>query len=139
MTDLNTGLTQQEVAAQLHKFGFNEFEERRALSVVGNVLKILGDPMGLMLFSLSVIYWVLGQHHDAIVLLIAYFPIVGVDVILELRSQKALRSLKRTLKAKCKVIRDGKNISILTRNLVPGVRLRVEILKRNVSHSFFIN
>jgi len=126
VTDLKMGLKQQEVEAQVQKFGFNEFEERRALAIIGNLLKILGDPMGLMLVTLSVIYWVLGEHQDATILLIAYIPIVGVDVLLELRSQKALRSLKRTLKAMCKVVRDGKNVSIPVRNLVPGDLLLLE-------------
>lgn len=126
MTNPKVGLTQQEVKARLQQYGFNEFEERRALSLLGNLLKLVSDPMGLMLLILSAIYWFLGEHHDAIILLIAYIPIIGVDVLLELRSQKALRSLKRTLKATCQVFRDGKTCFIPTRDLVPGDLLLLE-------------
>jgi Ca2+-transporting ATPase len=126
MTNLKVGLTQQEVEARILKFGFNEFEERSALSILGNLLKIFGDPMGLMLLVLSVIYWTLGEPHDAIILLIAYIPIVAVDVLLELRSQTALRSLKRTLKTSCQVLRDGNTSTIPTRDLVPGDLLLLE-------------
>jgi Ca2+-transporting ATPase len=82
--------------------------------------------MGVMLLLLSLVYWILGKHTDAIILLVAYVPIIGVDVLLELRSQKALRSLKSTLKSTCHVLRDGKNKVIPTRELVPGDLLILE-------------
>jgi Ca2+-transporting ATPase len=126
VTDLTTGLTQREVEVQVQKYGFNEFEEQRVSTFIRNLLKILGDPMGLMLLALSLIYWILKEHNNAIILMIAYIPIVGVDVLLELRSQTALRSLKRTLKTTCQVLRGGKTISIPTRNLVPGALLLLE-------------
>ncbi len=126
MTNLATGLTKQEVEIQLQKYGFNEFEDRRASRFIKNLFKIVGDPMGLMLLALSLIYWLLGEHNDAIILMIAYVPIIGVDVILELRSQTALRSLKKTLKMSCQVLREGKTSLIPTRNLVPGDLLVLE-------------
>lgn len=126
MTDLKMGLTQAEVNLRIHQFGFNEFEEKNFAEALKNALKILVDPMGLMLLVLSVVYWVLGEHQDAIILLIAYIPIVSVDVLLELRSQKALRALKKTLKSTCHVIRDGKTVSIPIRNIVPEDLLLLE-------------
>ncbi len=126
MTNLKVGLAQQDVQSRLQQYGYNEFEGHRTLSLLSTMLKLLGDPMGLMLLILSIVYGALGEHHDAIILLIAYIPIVGVDVLLELRSQKALRSLKRTLKATCQVLRDGKTCCIPTRDLVPGDLLLLE-------------
>jgi Ca2+-transporting ATPase len=126
MTDLKTGLTTLEVNKQMKKFGYNEFEDRKISVLVANLIKFVGDPMGLMLLILSTIYWTIGDHKAAGILLLAYFPIVGVDVLLEMRSQKALNSLKRTLKANCHVLRDATTISIPTRNLVPGDLLILE-------------
>jgi Ca2+-transporting ATPase len=122
----HTGLNSEEVKIRLQKYGFNEVDEDRLTTTLENLLKILSDPMGLMLLFLSVVYWVLGKHTDTIILLIAYVPIVGVDVLLELRSQKALRSLKSTLKSTCHVLRDGKNKIISTKELVPGDLLLLE-------------
>jgi Ca2+-transporting ATPase len=82
--------------------------------------------MGLMLLALSVVYWTLDKHSDAIILLIAYIPVVSIDVLLELRSQKALRALKRSVRSTCHVIRDGIVVVIQTRELVPGDLLVLE-------------
>lgn len=120
------GLTQAEVEARILKFGYNEFEGRNLTAAFKDVLKILGDPMGLMLLVLSIVYWTLGERRDAIILLIAYIPIVSVDVLLELRSQKALRSLKKTLKSTCHVLREGKITPIPIRNIVPDDLLLLE-------------
>ena len=120
------GLTQAEVESRLRKFGQNQIEENRLASSARNAIKILSDPMGLMLLSLSVLYWYLGKKNDAIILLIAYIPIVAVDVLLELRSQKALRALKSSIKSTCNVIREGRTQAIHTRHLVPGDLLVLE-------------
>lgn len=125
MTNL-AGLSTAEAESQRKKFGFNEIEEKRLSGALENLFKILIDPMGLMLLILSLIYWTFDKHTDAIILLIAYVPIVGVDVLLELKSQKALRSLKQSIKSTCHVIRDGKTIVLRTRELVPGDLLILE-------------
>lgn len=121
-----TGLTSTEALSRIKEFGFNEIEEKRLSTALENLFKILSDPMGFMLLVLSAIYWTLGENKDAVILLIAYVPIVAVDVVLELRSRKALRSLKQSIKSTCHVIRDGKTASIPTRELVPGDLLILE-------------
>jgi Ca2+-transporting ATPase len=126
MTNLKSGLTSLEVENQIKNFGYNEFEDKKISVLFSNFIKIFVDPMGMMLLVLSIIYWILGEHNDSIILLLAYIPIVGVDVLLELRSQKALNSLKRTLKSTCHVVRDSLTIAIATRNLVPGDLLILE-------------
>lgn len=126
MTNITTGLTNIEVSKQIQNFGYNEFEENKISDFLTNIMKILIDPMGMMLLGLSIIYWILGERNDAIIVLVAYIPIVGVDVLLELRSQKSLNSLKRTLKSSCHVLRESKIISIHTRDLVPGDLLILE-------------
>lgn len=120
------GLTSAEAKSRLARYGHNELEERRLATAFENIFKILMDPMGLMLLILSAVYWTLDKHGDAIILLIAYIPIVGIDVLLEIRSQKALQSLKKSLKKTCQVIRDGKTSSIPVRDLVPGDLLILE-------------
>lgn len=121
-----TGLSSVEAQRRIKKFGFNEIEEKRLATALQNIAKILLDPMGLMLLVLTVVYWFLGKNTDAVILAIAYVPIVGVDVVLELRSQKALRSLKQSIKSTCHVIRDGTTKSVPTRELVPGDLLILE-------------
>lgn len=115
-----TGLTSDEAKQRLKQFGPNELEENRFGHWFENIRKILFDPMGLMLLILSATYFALGHTSDAIVLLIAYIPIIGMDVLLELKSQSALRALRQTIQKNCHVIRDGNTKLVLVRHLVPG-------------------
>lgn len=126
--DISTtsGLTDQEAKLRLQRFGTNELGERNLASFFENAWKIFTDPMGLMLLLLSGVYWLMGKQSDTLILLAAYVPIVGVDVLLELRSQKALRMLRKTIKANCLVLRSGKMKSIPVRELVPGDWLILE-------------
>ena len=126
MLAIKAGLSQVEAGAALQIYGYNEFESQKIKTAFANILKVILDPMGLMLLILSAVYWFLGERSDAIILMIAYIPIVGVDVFLDLRSQTALRALSRTLKSTCTVVRDGKMSSIPIRNLVPGDALVLE-------------
>lgn len=121
-----SGLTDQEAKLRLQQFGYNELGEKRFSSFLENAWKIFTDPMGLMLLLLSGVYWFLGKTNDAFILLAAYVPIVGVDVMLELRSQKALRTLRKSIKATCLVMRSGKTKSIPVREIVPGDWLILE-------------
>ncbi len=119
MKNLRKGLSQSEVDFQLQAFGYNEFEKKSFFSFFESFVKILRDPMGLMLLVLGSVYWTLGERHDALILLLAYIPTIGVDVLLELRSQKALRLLNKKLKTFCHVIRESKIIALPVRYLVP--------------------
>lgn len=114
------GLTSKEVIIQREKFGANQIVDSQLESRFQELKKILLDPMGLMLLSLSGLYAVLGDTTDAIILLIAYIPVTAVDVILEMRAQRALSELKKSLKNTCKVIRDGKISEIISTDIVIG-------------------
>ncbi len=120
------GLTSAEAKIRLLKYGANTFEEQKLFTALKNIAKIVTDPMGIMLLALAVIYWFMGNLRDSTLLFIFYIPIVAVDVILEMRSQKALGMLKKTLKSKCHVIRDGETTVIPSHQLVPGDLLLLE-------------
>ncbi|PWU19694.1 MAG: hypothetical protein C5B49_05350 [Bdellovibrio sp.] len=121
-----SGLSAAEVEARLKQFGFNEIAEDKWASSLAQAMQILSDPMGLMMLILSIVYWVLGETSDSLILLVAYVPIIGVDVLLELRSQKALRALKKSISSRCYVIRAQETVIIPTRELVPGDLLILE-------------
>ncbi|HYL60314.1 MAG TPA: HAD-IC family P-type ATPase, partial [Candidatus Acidoferrales bacterium] len=78
------------------------------------------DPMALMLAGAAAVYFALGEKTDAIVLLVALVPVLGVDVTLEARSRTALRKLAAAVAPRVHVIRDGVENEIATRDLVVG-------------------
>jgi Ca2+-transporting ATPase len=114
------GLSQHE-AEELHlRFGPNEMVRGDWRSHFLELQRILLDPMGLMLLGLAALYRIMGELTDSAMLLAAYFPIIAVDVVLELRASRALRVLSGSLQSHAKVLRDGKVMSVPIRKIVPG-------------------
>lgn len=116
----NFGLSSSEADRLYREIGPNEILASHYTSTFLMIKEIFLDPMGLMLLLLSVIYWLLGDRSDSLVLLVAYVPITAVDVILEIRAQSALRALRSTLSFTAKVIRSGEIQEINIKKLVPG-------------------
>lgn len=113
------GLTQAEVEVRQKQYGLNAIVHSGFRTRIPELKKVLLDPMGLMLLALSGLYAAVGQRTDAWILLGAYFPILAVDVVLEIRAHRALRALRGTLQARAKVIRDGRVAEIPVQFIVP--------------------
>lgn len=114
------GLSTEEAKQRLQSFGPNEILGSTLGTRWSEIKKVLADPMGLMLLGLALLYAIIGSTVDATILLIAYIPVTAVDVLLEIRAQRALKALQQTLKSTAKLLRDGKVREIPTREIVPG-------------------
>ena len=65
-------------------------------------------------------YLLMGERLEGSVLLAALIPVLGIDVILEIRSQTALKKLATNVEAKARVIRDAQEQEVPGEMLVPG-------------------
>lgn len=119
-TSTASGLTTKEAQEKLLQFGKNEIASANNVKFAQQFLKILSDPMGLMLLGLSILYFLTGNTADGAIILAAYVPVTAVDVFLELRSEKALSALRSSLQTTAKVIRDGILQDTPTTEIVPG-------------------
>ncbi|NDD91727.1 cation-transporting P-type ATPase, partial [bacterium] len=114
------GLTSQEAERRHLAFGANEIVPRRLESRLLELRKALLDPLGLMLLGLALLYYSLGNRSDSFILLLAYIPVVGVDVLLDIKAQRVLKALQSTLQRNARVIRDGVPRLISIRKIVAG-------------------
>jgi Ca2+-transporting ATPase len=76
--------------------------------------------MAVMLAIAAAIYFALGETRDAVVLVIALVPVLGVDVLLEARSRSALAKLAQAAAPLAEVVRDAHVRSIPLEDVVPG-------------------
>jgi Ca2+-transporting ATPase len=83
-------------------------------------LRLLLDPMAVMLLIASVIYFLLGETRDAVVLALALIPVLGIDVALEARSRSALDRLARAAAPFADVVRQHQIRSVPFEEVVPG-------------------
>lgn len=114
------GLPSVEAMRRLTQVGPNRWVQPDRLARVKEVLGLLFDPMAIMLVAAAIVYYLLGETRDAVVLAIALIPVLGVDVVLEARSRAALDKLARAVAPIAEVVRDGHMTSVPLEQVVPG-------------------
>ena len=118
-TDLH-GLTTGEAAARLAAEGPNELPRvgRRRLPRI--LRDVLTEPMFALLLGSGVIYLLLGDALEALLLLLFASLSVGIAVMQEARSERMLDALRDLTSPRALVIRDGERRRIAGREVVRG-------------------
>ena len=114
------GLTTLEAKKLQEKFGKNELVVQKKESFVLKILKVIGEPMFLLLIVAAVIYFILGEPKDGAIMLIFVVGIISIEVIQEWKTDKTLNALKDLSAPHVKVLRDGSEKIINSYDLVPG-------------------
>lgn len=114
------GLTDEEVTTARIKFGKNELLDKKADSLIISIIHILKEPMVLILFAASTIYFITGNIEDGIFLSSAIVLVAVISLFQETRSQNALEKLKLFTQPKCKVIRNGQELLVNSVDVVVG-------------------
>ncbi|HET9096027.1 MAG TPA: cation-transporting P-type ATPase [Candidatus Baltobacteraceae bacterium] len=118
---LAQGLSREEAQARLQSAGPNVLVPgASSTSALTWVLRLAGDPMVLLLAIAGGTYAALGDRFDAIIVGIALLPIFLVTSLLEYRSDRALERLNALAPPRASVIRDGAELKIPAREVVPG-------------------
>jgi len=114
------GLSQAEAQRRLTEFGPNALPggERKPLHRI--VLKVLAEPMFLMLLVAGALYLALGDHAEAAFLLGSIFVVIGITLFQERRTQRALEALRDLSAPRALVIRGRQKLRVPGREVVPG-------------------
>jgi len=113
-----TGLTEEEATKRLEEEGHNELPSQKKQSFLGILLNILMEPMLLLLLGSGLIYLLLGEPDDALMLLFFVFVVVGITFYQERKSERALDALKNLSSPRALVIRNAKQRRIPGREVV---------------------
>ena len=114
------GLTDAEARLRLRTEGFNDLpraDHRTIWRIVGEVLR---EPMFAMLLGAGVIYLILGDRTEALVLLAFATGSVLITVVQETRSERVLEALRDMTSPRALVIRGGVRKRIPGREVVRG-------------------
>ncbi|MCX7174048.1 MAG: cation-translocating P-type ATPase [Proteobacteria bacterium] len=114
------GLSAAEVAARQASEGYNELDSGQGRSFVKIALEVVREPMFLLLLGAGSIYLLMGDVHEALILLGFVFVIMGVTVLQEHRTERALDALRDLTSPRALVIRDGSPTRIPGREVVRG-------------------
>lgn len=121
-----SGLTDHQVSVSREKFGQNQLAFKKESSILGNILRIMKEPMMILLFLASAIYFISGKNGDGIFLTLAIIFQTSISLFQYSRSKNALEKLKKFSQPNCKVIRNSEMIEIKSEELVIGDSLMVE-------------
>lgn len=114
------GLTTAEAKRLQEQYGKNELTQQNKKSFFKEALHIICEPMFLLLIIAAVIYFILGDPKDGLIMLIFVVGIISIDIIQEWKTDKTLNVLKDLSAPHITVIRDGAEQTIASVDLVPG-------------------
>lgn len=114
------GLTSQQAKQLQKRYGKNELAVEKKESVFFKIVHVISEPMFLLLFIASVIYFVLGEPRDGAIMLIFVIGIISIEAIQEWKTDKTLQALKNLSAPQVQVLRDGQIQIINSSELVPG-------------------
>ena len=87
------GLNDKEVITNRNKYGINELEVVKKKRIINKIIDIFKEPMLLLLIMSTLIYFVLGEISDGILMLVFVLVICGIEFIQEEKTSKALEIL----------------------------------------------
>jgi len=119
-TDINHGLTQEEAEQRKEKFGPNKLPEEKPISRWKILMEQFQSPLIYILVIAGTITLFLKEWTDTIVIFASVFLNTIVGYIQEYKASNALRELKKVLRTKTNVLREGNLKEIYQENLVPG-------------------
>jgi len=114
------GLTSAEVASRRVRYGPNSLEARRRLSVPLEFLGRFRNPLVLILLVAAGISALTGDLTSFIIICTIVVTSALLDTVQEYRANGAAESLKVSVALKEQVLRDGREVTVLGQDLVPG-------------------
>jgi len=120
------GLSDNEVVKAREKYGKNQLNYKKGNTFIETVIRIVKDPMLILLLIAASIYFISGKIGDGIFLSFAIVFQTSISLYQYSRSKNALEKLKDLSQPNCKVIRNGKVTEIKNEELVVGDSLMVE-------------
>lgn len=116
--DTLSGLSDAEAAQRLREDGYNELPSSKGRHVLATAWDVVREPMFVMLFACGTIYMLLGDVHEALMLLGFVFVVAGITLYQERKAERALEALRDLSSPRALVIRDGKRSRIPGREVV---------------------
>jgi len=134
------GLTSQEAQERLKKYGYNELVAKKRKSALSMFLGEFKDIFILLLIAATIFSAIIGYYDvvtgaaEGFMEAMADSIIIGAIVILvaitgfvqEYRAEKAIEAMKKLTAPKARVIRDGEEVIIPAKEIVPGDILALE-------------
>jgi len=117
---METGLTKKEILQQLEEHGHNVLPKAKPKSLIALFLHQFKSPLIYVLLAASIVSLALKEVGDAAFIFAVLVLNAIIGTIQEYSAQNSAAALQNMVPQFANVIRDGKNVSINTEDIVPG-------------------
>ncbi|HEU4434339.1 MAG TPA: HAD-IC family P-type ATPase, partial [Pyrinomonadaceae bacterium] len=114
------GLTSDEAAKRLEKFGPNELQARAHISAWSILFEQFKNVLIVILLLATTLSAFLGHGVEAIAITVIVLFAVILGFIQEFRAERAIEALREMAAPNATVVRDGREERVPARDLVPG-------------------
>ena len=113
-----SGLSSAEAAARLKADGYNELPAPDHRGLLRILFEVVRQPMFALLLVGGVVYLLLGDRMEAILILLFATLSVSITIVQESRSERVLETLRNLASPRALVLRDGVRCHIAGRDVV---------------------
>ena len=125
-TDINKGLNTEEAKERLKKYGYNEIPEYKE-PLWHRIFRRFWGPIPWMIEVAAILSAIVRHWEDFTIIMIMLLVNAGLDFYQEHKALNAIDALKEKLAKKALVLRDGKWVEILAKEIVPGDIVKIKI------------
>lgn len=118
--DAQAGLGSDEAARRLARDGPNALPAATRLGWHLLIWQAAREPMFLLLFAAGLLYLVLGELHEGLLMFALVLATLGMTLYKETKAERALDALRDLSTPHALVIRDGRSVKIDSREVVVG-------------------
>lgn len=115
-----TGLSETEASRRLVEEGYNELPSTGHRRWLDTALEVAKEPMFLLLVAGGLIYLLLGETTDALMLMLFVVVIMGISIYQQRRTERTLEALRDLSSPRALVIRGGVERRIVGREVARG-------------------
>ncbi len=124
-TDLEKGLTDEQINSKREEYGFNELKAKRKKTLIQKFIEQFKDFTIIVLIIAAIVSGIVGISEgegitDTIIILIVVILNAIIGVAQESKAEKSLEALQKLSDHASKVIRNGKMEIIPSKLLLPG-------------------
>lgn len=125
-SDIQNGLTSKEAGKRFKQYGYNEIQTKKRKGLIQRFLEQFKDFMILILILAAIVSFTVSylqgetDFADPIIIFAIIIMNALMGVIQEAKAEKSLEALKKMSAPTAQVLRDKKEKTVMSRELVPG-------------------
>jgi len=114
------GLSSAKAKEIMEKYGPNIRQAKKQKTWYGRFFKIISEPMIILIIAIATVYFFIGDHFEAFIMICSIISIIIIEFIQETKTDKAIKVLDKMMTQYCTVFRDNQSKQLESKYLVPG-------------------